>query len=228
VLRVMIGRALRQEEARMWQWLERAKALRESLNAIVQHDIVRQVSAAMKSDLPALLVDALQLAPADLSEVRAALDRELAHVIQVCGEEEKVLGSRQARIPLVVEMSLARVSSASALLQAIARSNAAVLVRTDPRLLALTHVGDPLPQQPESPHRHLSRSDCRVVAEQLRRTLRDVACAAIRIQSALHGQQAPSPSAIAGALAQMATLATWWRAAQARCGATDARAARAS
>src|SRR5690348_4104995 len=104
-------------EGTAMQWRERVQAMRGSTVALARTDLARQVGEIMTNDLPALLVDALNVAPARPAEVSAALDRELARVIRMCGEERKMLGSRQARQVLAVRMSLARVASATAMLQ---------------------------------------------------------------------------------------------------------------
>jgi hypothetical protein len=203
------------------QWRERVQAMRGSIVALARTDLARQVGEIVSNDLPALLVDALNVAPAQPAAVSAALDRELVRVIRMCGEERKVLGSRQARQVLVVRMSLARVASATALLQGTVRACAAALWRTDPRLLALA--GADSPAAPSA--NPLTCEECRQVTEQLRRALREVADAAGHIQSALRGPRAADPAVAVAALAQMGALVGWLRQAQ---GARATNAARAS
>jgi hypothetical protein len=178
------------------------------------------------NDLPALLVDALGAAPAQPAAISAALARELARVIRLCGEERRVLGSRQARQPLALHLSLARVASATALLHGTVRRCAAALWRADPRLLALAGAAADVPTAPDASPR--TCEECRQVAARLRQTLREVADAAERIQRALRGPHAADPATVVAALAQAGALVGWLRQAQGLQGTHAAPAARAS
>jgi hypothetical protein len=206
----------------MLQWRERVRAVRGSLLALARTDLARQVSEVVTNDLPALLADALGVAPAQPAAVSAALDRELARVIRMCGEERRVLGSRQARQALAVRMSLARVASATALLQGTVRGCAAALWRSDPRLLVLASVSADTAAAPAA--NPLTCQECRQVAAQLRLALRQVAGAASHIQSALRGPRAADPAVAVAALAQTGALVGWLRQAQGMRATTTARA----
>jgi hypothetical protein len=206
----------------MLHWRERVRAVRGSLVALARTDLARQVGELVGSDLPALLVDALGAAPAQPAAVSAALEHELARVIRMCSEERRVLGSRQARQALAVRMSLARVASATTLLQGTVRRCAGALWRSDPRLLALAGSSADAPTTPSvSP---LTCEECRRVAAELRGALREVADAAGHIQSALHGPRAADPAVAVAALAQTGALVSWLRQAQGAPGAAAARA----
>jgi hypothetical protein len=207
------------------RWLERVWSLRGALAELARTDLARQVGDMVGNDLPALLVDALGIAPAQPASISAALERELARVIRMCGEERQVLGSRRARQALAVRLSLARVASATTLLHGTVRRCAAALWRTDPRLLAL--VGAPADAPTASAVNSLTCEECRQVATQLRQTLREVAHAAERIQRALRGPRAADPATAAAALAQTGALVGWLRQAQGPQGADAVQAARA-
>jgi hypothetical protein len=204
------------------QWRERVRAVGDSIVALARTDLARQVGEVVANDLPALLVDALKVAPAQPAEVSAALDRELARVIRMCDEERKVLGSRQARQVLAVRMSLARVASATTLLQGTVRACAAGLWRCDPRLLALAGTGPDAPAA--AAVNPLTCEECRQMADHLRRALREVANAASHIQSSLRGPRAADPASAVAALAQMGALVAWLRQAQGVRATTVARA----
>ncbi len=194
------------------QWRERVRVVRGSIAALARTDLARQVGQAVASDLPALLVDALGAAPAQPAAVSAALDRELARVIRMCGEERRVLGSRQARQALAVRLSLARVASATALLQGTVRRCAGALWRTDPRLLVLASASV---EAPAAPAVHpVTCEECRQVAAELRRALRDVADAAGHVQRARRGPRAADPASAVAALAQAGALVGWLRQSQ--------------
>ncbi|HYM26989.1 MAG TPA: hypothetical protein VET66_02480 [Steroidobacteraceae bacterium] len=175
-------------------------------------DLARQVGNMVSNDLPALLVDALGTTPAQPAAVGAALERELARMIRVCGEERRLLGSRQARQALAVRLSLARVASATTLLHGTVRRCATALWRTDPRLLSLAGAAAELPTI--SAVNLVTCEECRQVAAQLRQTLREVADAAERIQRAMRGPRAADPATVTAALAQTSTLVGWLRQAQ--------------
>ncbi|HEV2238699.1 MAG TPA: hypothetical protein VGR57_18725 [Ktedonobacterales bacterium] len=194
------------------QWRERVRAVRGSLVALARTDLARQMGELMTNELPALLVDALGAAPAQPAAVSAALDRELARVVRMCHAERRLLGSRQAREVLAVRLSLARMASATTLLGGTVRRCAAGLWQADPRLLSLASV--PTEAQATPAINPLTCEECRQVAEQLRRTLGEVARAAGHIQRALRGPRAADPAVAVAALAQTGALVGWLRQAQ--------------
>jgi hypothetical protein len=194
------------------QWSERVRAVRGSIAALARTDLARHVGELMTSELPALLVDALGAVPAEPAAVSAELDRELARVVDVCNAERRVLGSRQSRQTLAVRLSLARVASATILLNGTVRRCAAALWHADPRVLSLASVTVDATETPAI--NGLTCEECRQVAEQLRRTLREVARAAGHIQSALRGPRAADPAVAVAALAQTGALVGWLRQAQ--------------
>jgi hypothetical protein len=205
------------------QWRERVRAVRGSIAALARTDLAQQLGELVTSELPALLVDALGAAPAQPAAVSAALDRELARVVLMCNAERRVLGSRRARQVLAVRLSLARVATATTLLNGTVRRCAAALWHADPRLLMLANV--PAETPATAAINPLTCEECRQVAEQLRRTLREVASAAGHIQSALRGSRAADPAVAVAALAQTGALVGWLRQAQ---GARMPSAAKAS
>jgi hypothetical protein len=194
------------------RWRERVRSLRGALGTLARTDLARQVGDMIGNELPALLVDAMGTAPAQPASVSTALERELARVIRMCGEERRMLGSRHARQALAVRLSLARVASATTLLHGTVRRCAAALWRADLRLVALAEAAVDAPTVPAVSL--LTCEECRQVAAQFRQTLREVADAAAHIQRALRGPRAADPATVAAALAQASALVGWLRQAQ--------------
>ena len=197
----------------------RLQGVRDVWTQAAKSPFAQQVKTAIVHDLPALLLELGALTPMEARDLSRGLHDALANLIRTCGEEQKLLGSRQGRGALAVRMSLARISGVLAPLEATLGSYALALQRSDPRMAAisLAHAAPAMATAPIAAE--VAPCDCRQAAEELRRVLRDIATGAQRIQSALRGDRAADPSVVAGAIEQAQVLVGWLRQAQRRCAA---------